>query len=519
MTYICLPGETGALSIYEAVQIATSQAAADALPDEKRHCISVTQEDGIPVIELEKDGVYQLDNTVAIPGPLMLRGNGATIINNQMTGFLLMGSHITLEDVNIQGGLVSVSIDSMGEKIEDIRLNRCRLEGYMLAGVLAGGSKSASECRGLSVTDCCFKAGATKKENGDDNVMALDLILTAACSTDVDVNRAVLDDVTIERCEVYGPSICNFMIVPGLSLNPQKTPMFDGCSISNMRILNCKLRGSDDTAIAAQANYINNPNCFLENFDVIGCDVEFGLTGLSSSGGSPMTGSVSGIYQKNVRYLDNILTGKPDVGETRTAVGLSGGGINYGNTTCLNSWIENVEVRGNRIFNCERGITVHGGYSMIDADAVAELSGNYAKDIYINNNTMTDVENCFIFYGLWIEGRRFDWNWGKHHTTQTWLPHPEDNSLITMAAKNNYVENLTCTDNHCKGFSYLLRAAGAVGRGHGYVEGNRMTEGIVFENNTYEGGENHIIVADTILEDWVADGGRNAVDKFIKENI
>lgn len=511
---INLSGKPGNLSLNRALDILSNNIGIEELTEEEQK--SIQQEEGNPVIVLDANADYEITETLVIEIPVCIKGNGARILNRAKIGFQITASNVVMENLTISEGMISVIIDALGRDISNICFNSCQFDRYILAGVKVGSTKNNSICRAVKFQNCNFRAQLSKNDKGEMFVCACDLILTAANSSSEDVCDAVLDGVTVEHCEVLGPSICNFMIVPGLSIDSSYTPVFDRCGIRNIKIADSKLMGSDDTAVAAQANYINNYNCYFENLEVINNICEFGLTGISASAGSPMKGDCDGIYIRNIHILNNVLTGKPDVGETRTAIGAGGGGINYYSCSCYNSWVQNMEIRGNKISDCERGITLMGGSSMIDADASSELKGNYVEDVIIEDNILKNVENCFIFYGAWIEGRRFDWNWGKHHTTQTWLPHVIDNSRTTMMASDNYIRKLRCVNNRCDGFSYLLRAAGAVGRGHGVMGNNRMTDDIIFRNNTFKNGENHIYVADCALEDWVQDMGGNTVNKSLK---
>ncbi len=468
------------------------------------------------IIELQKDAVYEISEAVQISHRISIRGNGAQIRVNGLSGFVIKSSDVTLENLTLSGGVILIDIDSDGSLVENISIKQCVLKDYYLTGLRTGSSKSNGVCRNISVVDCSFAARENINEQDEKQVVALDMLLLAAHGETDDISHAKLDNVLVERCNLQGPSICNLMLVPGLALNQDRTPQFNRCSISNILIRNCNLTGSDDTVLAAQANYINNNDCYFENLEAVNNTCEFGLTGLSASGGSPMLGDCDGIYIKNIKFNDNVLCGKPDVGETRTAIIVSGGGINYYSCSCHNSYVKNMEIQRNSIRNCENGIFLVGGSSMVDSDAPNELCGNYIEDVVVRNNKLFDVQNCFSFYGARLEGRRFDWNWGKHHTTQFWQPHVEDNRVVTTKTCNNHIRNLVCEENHCFGFSYLLHAIGASGRGHGIMENNSVVDGIVFRNNTFNGGENHIYVAHGVFEDWVRDNGGNVADLNLK---
>lgn len=463
-------------------------------------------------IELKEKETYYINDTIHLTKPVHIEGNGTQIENKAGTGIIISTSDVKINNVTISKGMISVLIDNKGRKIENITIENSILKEYLLSGLAIGASESSGETKKVKLDNCTFSAATMKKEDGTDNVMALDILLTAGFTDRTDIEDSVLTDVCIDHCAIQGHSICNIMSVPGLSMNPDTTPQFRRCAIKNVSVINSTLTGSDDTVFAAQANYINNEECYCENFSAKNNEIEFGLTGLSASAGSPMTGSVEKIFFKNIDFSDNRLTGKKDVGETRTAIGIGAGSINYKPTICNRCGIENVKIIGNEIIDCERGIKISAGDSMIDADAPSEVTGNYVKKTIIRNNRLKDVQNCFIFYAAWIEGRRFDWNWGAHHTTQTWLPPVTNHAKTTVIASENRIEDLVCEHNDCDGFSYLLCAAAAMARGHGKVSKNTVSGNIVFRNNTFSNGEDHVRIGNTFFEDWVTDGGENLLE-------
>ena len=465
------------------------------------------------IIKLEQGKSYCINETICLQTETLIDGNGAVIQNNADIGLMISASETELKNLKIFGGGISIQIDNKGKSIENIAIENCELKNYMLSGLVLGTGESGGTTSRVCVKDCVISTDPMKKDDGTDNVIALDILITAGLSDKKNIENVLVTGVEIDNCKISGHSICNIMSVPGLSLNPDFTPIFSNCAIENVQVTNSELTGSDDTAFAAQANYINNEACYCRNFTMYGNEIEFGLTGLSASAGSPMTGKVENIFFKKIKIANNRLTGRKNVGETRTAIGIGAGGIDYKPAICNKCGVEDVEIIGNTISECERGITVSAGHSMIDADAPSELRKNYVKRVVIKNNELRDVQNCFIFYAAWIEGRRFDWNWGLHHTTQTWLAPVQNHHEKTVTASENYIENLLCEGNYCDGFSYLLHAASVMARGHGLVNGNEIIKDFVFKENKYKNGEEHIRVCDTILEDWVTDGGNNILEQ------
>ena len=48
------------------------------------------------------------------------------------------------------------------------------------------------------------------------------------------------------------------------------------------------------------------------------------------------------------------------------------------------------------------------------------MKNNILNNVTIVENQFIDVDECFIFSGARIEGRRIDWNWGMDHKMQYW---------------------------------------------------------------------------------------------------
>ena len=466
---------------------------------------------------LEDNGIYDIEETLVFPGNISVYGNNARIRCHGDPGLLITGSGVLVKDLTLLAEKTAVRIDSMGTAAEDISFENCRILGYAVCGLWAGSSSDYGTCSNLSLQNCEFQS-ADRPEDAEKHFPTAQDIILCAASAETDVRNAELNRVNISGCRIMGASVCNIFMVPGICAKNGKAPDFNNCSISDVRIENCILHGSFDTALAAQANYINNNNCRTENVTVKNNDIEVGITGISATAGSPMQGECRDIVFRNFICEGNSVTGRPGAGEPQTAVCADGGLINYySDVQCSGSRVENVYICGNTVRNVEKGIMLRGAFAMIDADKEGVLKGNCVENIVISRNELRDVDVCFLFYGAYLEGRRFDWKWGRNHTEQKWLEHPADNSIPTMSAEGNYIRNLCCEKNHCRGFRYLLKAAGAAGRGHGCAKDNRMADGIIFQNNTAELGENHIHVADCILEDWVNDMGGNCVDMKLKD--
>ncbi|MCD8068550.1 MAG: hypothetical protein LUE87_06645, partial [Lachnospiraceae bacterium] len=85
--------------------------------------------------------------------------------------------------------------------------------------------------------------------------------------------------------------------------------------------------------------------------------------------------------------------------------------------------------------------------------------------------------------------------------------------IITLKMNHNRIEDLTCENNKIDGYRYRVAAIGAECRGHGIASDNTVTKNIIFRNNQYGVGEDHVRVADYTYDDFSRDGGGNKVDK------
>ncbi len=461
---------------------------------------------------LDKGRTYELTETIELNKPVHINGQGATLYIPAMVGLHITSSDVTVENLNIKQASTSIYIENKGGILDNITLRDCHFDGYRVAGIMGGASESDCLCKNITISGCSLQSAYKEKLEGICND-----IFFAAAIAHKNVGNAVLDGLNIQNCEIHGLSTCNVFILPGISQSLSVDISFTECAVKNIMIDKCSLTGANDTSIAIQANLINNIRCGAENVVVTNCAADVGITGISASSGSPLKGSCYGSYFRGFKCIGNTIYGSSRVGEEMSAVNISAGEIDYySDAQCYDSYIRDVEIRDNCIHDCERGINVHAAYSIIDAEEAGRLEGNFVENVVIENNHLKDVDTCFMLLGAWIDGRRLDWHLGNEKKTQFWLPRFEDHSKTSFVVKNNYIRSLRCEYNDCDGYKNCVLASGAYARGNSLMIGNRIDEDIVFQNNTFVNGEDHIKVADAILEDWVKDGGGNKVSEVFR---
>lgn len=464
-------------------------------------------------VVLEKRKVYELPETIELSKPVHIDGQGATLNIASMVGIHILSSDIRIENLTIRGAQVSIYIENTSGILENINVENCKFQKYHLAGIMGGATESNCLCKNITIKNCEFRSAFETKLEGNCN----DILFAAAIAGN-NVENGTLDGLNIQNCKLYGQSICNIFILPGISLNQSVDISFTDCVIRNILIDGCIITGANDTSIAIQANLINNIRCGAENVVVTNCTTDVGITGISASSGSPLKGDCHGSYFKGFQCIGNTIFGSDRVGEEMSAINISAGEIDYySDARCYDSYICDVEIRDNYIHDCDRGVNIHAAYSIIDAEELGHLEGNYVENVVIEDNRLKDVDTCFMLLGAWIDGRRLDWHLGNKKKTQFWLPRFEDHSKTTFVVKDNYVRNLRCENNMCDGYKVCVLASGTFARGNSVMIGNRIDENIIFQKNTFINGEDHIKVADAILEDWVRDGGGNKVSDAFRD--
>ena len=143
-----------------------------------------------------------------------------------------------------------------------------------------------------------------------------------------------------------------------------------------------------------------------------------------------------------------------------------------------------------------------------------ELIGNVIRKVEICRNRLYEVDDCFTFYGVQLEGRRVDVRLGIPPRTMRWLPLLKDPAARTCVARDNRIEDVVCSDNDCRQYKYKYKIAGVRAGGHATAIGNGVEQDLVLENNRFEDGEGHILVEDQIIWDWVEASGNYTAGRY-----
>ena len=468
---------------------------------------------------IQIEGDIRVCEPLVIPDFTTITGTTGRIILSDEGTLILSGSDITLENLSIEGGQYAVCIDSHGKNISNIKIQNCRLDGFTIAGITVAASESHSRMSDILIEECQLNCGMVA---GCDPVWGCAVAIglyAAATDKEPGIQDAVLEDVTVRNCTIRGRSICSIISIVGVNKTPEdRSIFFTDCHVRRLHILNNDVADSTDTAICAEADYINHINCSMRDVEICGNRVEHGIFGISCTGGSPVSGNSFGASLVNTKVIGNETIGRDTVTEGNFGIVVMGGHLDGSLAENHDCFVVGIEIANNHVSHVGRGITVCGGHAAADINAPFGLVGNYVDKAFIHHNILEEVETCFILAGAWLEGRRLDWYSGYGRRYNTWGDEITDHYTQTVVAKNNYIRNIEVCHNHCKGYRFYLLAAGALGSGHGYMIGNRANDHIIFEKNTHELGENRQYVADGFFTDW-SSGEENLVDMKLKYAI
>lgn len=307
---------------------------------------------------------------------------------------------------------------------------------------------------------------------------------------------------------------------------PVKSPLSDFCRranvadsniFQNLVIRNNYVETCWDSPINIISEFYLCKGSRIEGILIEENELGFGIAGIYLFANAPtLCDSCDGGVIKNVVIRKNKLTrAVSDVGEPSRGLFITAGRADYyEGTNVRNSKIEVIEICDNVIDGA--GINVAGAYALLDGRG--ETINNVVSDISIHDNIIKNADVAFTFDGTQIEGRRYDWNFGYPRHDKRWLEDLASDEVTTNITRDNRVEGLTCINNTVDGYCYRINASGANVRGHGIASGNQVVKDIVFRDNNFKVGENHVHVADFIGEDYAHDAGGNEVSKeFLKK--
>ncbi len=483
--------------------------------------------EGIEGGELVIEGEHKLSKTINMHFPLTITGKKATISGEGLGakyGFAMTASNTTVQNIDIVSAINGVDVDAVGKLAENITIKNIHMIGGGII-VETGSTKSNSTLKNVVIDGCCHEV-QEKHEWGDVamEVPVLPYSIECARYKDEHIDNCVLDGLTINNCQKLGGSRIGVNIMSACVYNhdysnctfdnyaTHNDKKYSNLAMRNLTITNCKVELCWDGALAVVGGDSND--MIIDNINVSNNYAEHGICGLYVMADAHLLGEGhgSGITNFVVRNNHFVRT-VADIGEPVRSVWFNASRSDFFPGVISNdNYIDNVEISGNKIDG--GGIVVTGAYSLLDA--VSQYNNNVVSNVRIFNNTILNTDEAFRFEGAQLEGRLFDWQFGYPPRNTKWGEAITDDSTVTMVMTNNRVENLTVTDNTIEGYRYRVIAAGATGHGHGVCTDNKVCGNNVFERNIFGTGENHLHVADVIIDDFVVDNGGNSVDKVFK---
>ncbi len=477
--------------------------------------------EGIEGNELLLTGEHQLTKKLELHFPITITGDGATISGAKLDSFAITicASNTTVRGVTFESTNLGVEVDAKGKLVENVLISKVNMFG---GGTIieTGSTMSDSTLRNVMIQDCCHNV-EEKHEWGDNAMDAPVLPYNIICARYIDnaIHNCVLENVTVDRCSKIGGTRAGILCMGGFSHDHNF--MRQDVEYSNLKIINLNFTNNHldmcwDGAYSLLGGYLKNGEVLVDGVTIDNNFCEHGIAGLYFLGNGPMLGANGGVVVKNVAITNNhFVRGVADIGEPIRSIWVNASRTDYfPGVDTFDTTIDNVEISGNKLEG--GGIVVTGAYALLDG--VSNHTNNVVSNVTVCNNTILDADVPFRFEGAQLEGRLFDWQFGYPPRNNKWGEPIEDDSTVTMVMTNNRVENITCTDNTIEGYRYRVVAAGATGHGHGACTGNKVCGDVVFENNHYGVGENHVHVADVITDDFVRDNGGNRVDMIFKTN-
>ncbi len=477
--------------------------------------------EGIEGNTLLLTGENKLTKTINMHCPLTITGDKATIVGaNQgdMFAFSMTASDTTVSNLAIRGFRYGVDIDAMGKLAENIKVvNVVMYEGVSL--IDCGSSVSNSTLRGVFIEGCDAVVGSEQPEEYEYAEFSLSYnFLCARYKGGGHIDNCLLENVHVNNCKKTGFSrtAITFMSAMPVGTNYTMTDMsYSNLVMKDIFITNNHLDTCWDCGMAVTGAFINTGAITIDGVTIDGNYCDHGIGAVLVVSGAHHFGNEGGSVIKNVKIRNNHLVKKvADVGEPVRGIWLMASrGDYYPGISSHDYSIDNVEISSNKLEGS--GVVVTGAYAFLDGDQTH--TNNVVSNVNIHDNQFLSVDCPFVFDGAEAEGRLHDWNFGCPPHTKDWGAPIVDDSLVTYKMTGNCVKNLTVVDNTIEGYRYRVTASGAWGHGHGICTDNKVVENIVFANNHFGVGENHIHVSDLRVDDFVTDGGGNSVSDVFKK--
>ncbi len=475
---------------------------------------------GIEGGELLLTGEHTLTKTINMHFPLTITGDNAVITGTHERhrfAFSMQCSNTTLSSIELHNFVLGIEIDGMGKVVENVWVKDIVMIGG-LSCVDVGSSVSNSTLRNIHVDSCTTTVIHEEWEEETFTPMALTYnICCARHKSGGSVDNCVLEDVYVNNCKKLGQSriAINFMsgMPAGADMFRQDTS-YNNLVSRNINVTNNYIECCWDGAIAFLDKFVNNGSASIDGITVSGNHCIHGIAGLYIFGTEQIFGEANDARISNIVVTNNHFEcGIDDVGEPVRGIFVAATRADPYTMTSIGCTIDNLEISHNTLDGS--GIVIAGAYTM--GDIPLEQSDNTVSNTTIHHNTINNADIAFQFDGTQMEGRMYDWNFGYPRHDKKWGEHYTDHSVQTSVLTNNRVVNLSCCDNIIEGYRYKVVASGANGHGHGICTGNKVCGDVVFANNHFGVGENHLHVADMITDDYVVDGGGNEVSMVFKQ--
>ena len=471
-----------------------------------------------------ENGAFVLDKPVNIRRPVKIRGNHACLSGDVPYGIGIYCSDVEVSDLVIDKVVKGVMIDAEDHTAENITLKDLIINdpGYGV-GINIGSTKSHGFIHNVLVEGCVINSGydedASEKMGFHDGAMGFNI--AAACpdsSTDEDVVGAVIDGLIIQNCRVLGARRYGINMLVGISIPQPGTDFMNmkakivDCVIRNMKVLNSEFDYCREMAITLSGGCMNNYGSLLENLEIGGCRVVYGICGMGFSGAGPIIptsvsrnmGMRHGTIHDNTLIMMDLPVNEPSAAINLTTARSEG----FAGVEVYDCFVEDVDIYRNTVIGADQAIQVVCANSM--GDTAVALSNNRISDVRIYENHIKDSRTAFVFMAAYAEGRRFDWNWGWRKQDYTFAELSKTHEP-TICFYDNVIRNVDCHDNDINGCANEIVCVAGLGRGHARFKNNKITENFRYYDNHFERSEGHVNIAGTYYSDWVRDEGGNEV--------
>ena len=466
-------------------------------------------------------GVYTINKVLEITVPCTILGNGSVIDANGIDeGLRVSASHVHIEHLKIKKAVNAIFVDPKGGLVEDVVFDSVDVD-LINSGYEVGSTASNGITRDVHIKNANVNVfgGDVWQENELAVIIPYNFTAAAGVNGVSEVSNCVLENLTLESSRVNGPLRIGVNLMSGL---PSKFNLAAAqVGYKNNRVSHIKFIGNHfdecwDGTFNTVSNFCNTENSIIEDVEFTNNWCGFGITALYMYACEPVFGSSKGGIYRNVLVKNNYFKRVvKDVGEPTRGIFFGAGRSDYYEGQDISEGLlENIEIVGN-IFD-GAGPVITAAYCLLDG--TQNIHDNHVRNVHVHHNRICNADYAFTFDAVQVEGRRYDWNFGYPRHEKKWYDPITDDSIVTDKMENNTIEDLVCEENEIEGYRYRVVAGGANLRGHSSAKGNKVVKGVVFKNNRFGVGENHVRVADFIGEDFAHDEGGNEVSKeFLKK--